>query len=101
MSSLTGGPPSASIPTPALWIPERTRTRRRGFSESRPQSNEVVGDDDRRGWLTPESKRPAQVIMLIVVGVLAALVVAMLTGGGTACAWAGETSVEATTEQWK
>ena len=60
---------------------------------------------NRRGVADSESKRPAWVIpVLVVVGVLAtaALVVAMLTGGGHRVRLgAGEgPSVEATTEQW-
>ena len=106
----TGGPPSAlSIPTPALLDSERTRTRRRGFSEGeQASSNEAWSGNsttNRRGVVDSESKRPAWVIpVLIVVGVLAtaALVVAMLTGGEHSVRLgAGEgPSVEATTEQW-
>ena len=106
----TGGPPSAlSIPTPALLDSERTRTRRRGFSEGeQASSNEAWSGNsttNRRGVVDSESKRPAWVIpVLVVVGVLAtaALVVAMLTGGGHSVRLgAGEgPSVEATTEQW-
>jgi len=106
----TGGPPLAlSIPTPALLDSERTRTRRRGFSEGeQASSNEAWSGNsttNRRGVVDSESKRPAWVIpVLVVVGVLAtaALVVAMLTGGGHSVRLgAGEgPSVEATTEQW-
>lgn len=106
----TGGPPLAlSIPTPALLDSERTRTRRRGFSEGeQASSNEAWSGNsttNRRGVAGSESKRPAWVIpVLVVVGVLAtaALVVAMLTGGGHSVRLGtGEgPSVEATTEQW-
>ena len=102
-------PLALSIPTPALLDSERTRTRRRGFSEGeQASSNEAWSGNsttNRRGVVDSESKRPAWVIpVLVVVGVLAtaALVVAMLTGGGHSVRLgAGEgPSVEATTEQW-
>ena len=106
----TGGPPSAlSIPTPALLDSERTLTRRRGFSEGeQASSNEAWSGNsttNRRGAAGSESKRPAWVIpVLVVIGVLAtaALVVAMLMGGGHSVrlgAGKGQ-SAEATTEQW-
>ena len=94
-----------SIPTPALLDSERTRTRRRGFSEGeQASSNEAWSGNsttNRRGVAGSESKRPAWVIpVLVVVGVLAtaALVIAMLTGGGHSVRLgAGEgPSVEAT-----